>query len=191
MVIILIVENGLANYKNNLIGGNMKKKIIVIILIISILCIIVGLSCIVIASNTKKSKKVIEDPDEVMETMSRSYPNSDYYKKSNDGTLVNISKNIKKIHTNGDFSIDKMTITYNEDNVDLANYSYVITNNGVTNYDSIDIRIVFIFSDGSKIYSSPSTIQNLTALGSSTVERKDFLSIVGAVDYEIKVGPFE
>ena len=115
-------------------------------------------------------------------------PDADYYKEEKNGTLKNTSEKISKKHKNGDFTVEDMSITFNEEDVYLAKYSYKITNNSSKDYTNLKVSIVFIFSDGTRLNSTASTIESLKAGKSTKLNRKDYVSIVGAVDYKIVIG---
>lgn len=193
----------------------MKKKMIIIVGVIGLLLIVCGIVFYVVNSaqntpnntsdndnttntstdtgnNTNTNTNTGNDTgnaEEVKEDMSTSVnPDADYYKEEKNGTLKNTSEKIAKKHKNGDLTVEDMSITFNEEDVYLAKYSYKITNNGSKDYNNLKVSIVFIFSDGTRLNSTASTIESLKAGKSTKLNRKDYVSIVGAVDYKIVIG---
>ena len=168
----------------------MKKKVIIIILVIGLLLIVAGIGFKVFGSKSETSvddNEKVEQYDGTGEKMSDGQPDKNNYKENSDGSKVNNSEKVSKKHTSENFSVENMTIKLDKDEF-FANYAYEITNNGTNNYDTLDVSIIFIFADGTKIMSTPYTIDNFTAGSTTKVEKKEYMSIVGAVDYEIQIG---
>ena len=165
----------------------MKKKVVLIVFIIGVLLIVCGIGINMSGSKDSKKEKNETNTEDISKNeanMNMGAPDSKYYQKKSDGSMVNISEKVKGVHANGELAVDGMSIFLKSDKEPLANYSYVIKNNGTTNYSSLEVSIIFIYADGSKLNSSPSKI-DLPAGASVNIDRKDFVSIIGAVDYEI------
>lgn len=171
----------------------MKKKIIIIIFSLGILLIIGGFTFyyantyLSVEKNNNSNKHTTYTGNIGEVKMSDDSPDENNYKVNKNGTLSNTSKGVAKKHSNGDFVVENMTITLPTNDEYMADYTYVIKNNGTINYESIDVSIIFIFADGTRLISSPVTIKDLNASGEQKVERKDYMSIVGAVDYDIEI----
>ncbi len=165
----------------------MKKKVIIIVFVIGVILIGCGIGIYFMGGNTENKDKTETKNEEPEGYMNVKSPDTDYYKTNPDGSMENISEKVKGTHTSGDFAFDNMTISIKSTEEPLASYSYTLTNNSGTNYTSADVSIVFIYKDGSKLNSSPSKVENIPAGGTVNVERKDYISIIGAVDYEIQV----
>ncbi len=165
----------------------MKKKAFIIVFIIGLILILCGVGITMSGSkDTKKEKKTTntEENTEKKPYMNVTSPDTTYYKKNSDGSMENISDKVKGVHTKDDLSVEGMKISIKSAEEPLASYSYVIKNNGSTNLNGIQVSIVFIYADGSRLNSSPSTL-DIPAGGSVNVDRKDYVSIIGAADYEI------
>ena len=167
----------------------MKKKIVIIIFIVGVVLIGCGVGVYFLGGKPKEKETTNTEnkEQEPREYMNVKSPDTDYYKTNPDGSMENISEKVKGTHTSGDFAFNNMTISIKSAEEPLASYSYTLTNNSGNNYTSADVSIVFIYSDGSKLNSSPSKVENIPAGGTVNVERKDYISIIGAVDYEIQV----
>lgn len=164
----------------------MKKKIFLIIGIIGILLIGVGVVLNLVFNNASSKNKNTEETENKAPS-SMSNPDSNYYTEDENGVLVNTSKKIKKAHTTGDLTAEDMVIAYDKKDEYLANYSFQLKNTGAVNYTNLEFSIVFIFADGLK-RESPSIKLDSLAVGETTkIEKENFVSIVGAEDYEIKI----
>ena len=168
----------------------MKKKIFILIGIIGLLLIVAGVGINQFGTKQEKNNTNDESTEEKevkKDGMNNGVADSNYYKKNEDGTLTNTSKKIKEVHTNGDFSIENMTINYSEEDEYLANYSYEIKNNGTTNYNSVEFSIIFVYSDGTKRDCPSAKVENFVAGQSIKLDRQNLFNIIGASDYEIKI----
>lgn len=183
----------------------MKNKRVLIILFIGILLICIGIGYNIYlfndndsvdSKNIEKTENIDNDDkkDETLPIVSNSsdnknsaYPDSNYYKESKDGSLTNTSEKIKKVHKNGNISIENMSITFSPEKEYFADYNYVVKNIGKSDIESLEFTIIFIFSDGTKRDSSPIKIENLGVGKSKKIEKQNYVSIVGAEDYEIKI----
>lgn len=181
----------------------MKKKIIfIIVTILAIILIALGVVLYTNGSNNDNkngnsdgniidASKVDTDPTKSSNQMSVGLPDSNNYKNNKDGSMTNTSANISKKHTSGDLVISNMSISLPKDEEFFVDYVYTIKNTGSTDYSSLPVSIVFIFADNSKLTSSAYTIDSLPAGKSVKVERREYISVLGAVDYDIKIGDSE
>ncbi|MDO4996027.1 MAG: hypothetical protein Q4E69_02500 [Bacilli bacterium] len=176
----------------------MKKKIIIVVLIIGIIFILVGVGYNILSiskpndngketsnDNTEISVKKY-DPDSGKAKSSDSEPKSEYYEKKDDGSMINNSEKVVKKHTKDDFTVEDLNITLASEEEFFANYSFVLKNTGKKDYSNLEFSIVFIFEDGSRLIGSPTTIDNLKAGKSKKIERKEYRSILGAIEYDIE-----
>lgn len=136
---------------------------------------------VTLTNTTKDDENIVESFDK-----NDRPKDSNSYKKNEDGSFVNTSKKVLGNHTKGDFVISNMTISTDGSNNELAKYHYTLKNNGDKNYDTIDISLVFTFSDGSKSTEMVSVANNLGAGASVEVESSSLMRIIDAVDYSFQ-----
>ena len=176
----------------------MKKKIIITVLVIGIVFIMVGIGINIMFSNKNiggssetgndNTEITIKeyDPDSGENKLSESEPATKYYETKSDGSMVNNSDRILKKHTKDGLSVEDLTITLASNEEFFANYSFVLKNTGKKDYSNIEFSIVFIFEDGSRLIGSPTTIESLKAGKSKKIDRKEYRSILGAIEYDIE-----
>lgn len=169
----------------------MKKKIILIVIIVSVLLIIIGIGVNTFYLKSGKINPPVkteklengatrgEDNKTVKTTI-----DSSNYEKQEDGTLVNISKNVKKEHSIENCTVGSMKISVSADDNEMADYTFTITNNTTTDMINVTPTITFILSDGTKFVNPIPTIEIIPAGKSVEVKEKSFVKILGSVDYE-------
>lgn len=167
---------------------NKKKALIIVAVIIAVLAITLILNG-TISEILRSSKKNPKEPQEQIEKISnKTDANSKYYTTDSNNNRQNSSDKIKEQRIDTNIVVSNVTIKSNSDDLDNANISLSITNNGVDILDKT-LFVTFIDSNNDE-YTIIFPVKELKTGTTIELNEKTNVKVIDAVDYRIKIGEF-
>ena len=167
---------------------NKKKALIIVAVIIAVLAITLILNGTV-SEILRSSKKNTKEPQEQIESISnKTDADSKYYTTDSNNNRQNSSDKIKEQRIDTNIVVSNVTIKSNSDDLDNANISLSITNNGVDIVDK-SLFVTFIDSNNDE-YTIIFPVKELKTGTTIELNEKTNVKVIDAVDYRIKIGEF-
>ena len=167
---------------------NKKKALIIVAVIIAVLAITLILNGTV-SEILRSSKKNTKEPQEQIESISnKTDADSKYYTTDSNNNRQNSSDKIKEQRIDTNIVVSNVTIKSNSDDLDNANISLSITNNGVDIVDK-SLFVTFIDSNNDE-YTIVFPVKELKTGSTIELNQKTNVKVIDAVDYSIKIEEF-